>query len=174
MRFAVPQLHLHRAIFKNCQWGNSLVVQWLRLGIFTAEVWSCPGTNNIPQASWCDQKFFLIKMTFCCCSVTQSCPTLCNPMDSSMPGFPVLHHLPELAQTHVHWVSNEIHWTISSSVIPFSSCLQIFPSLWVFSYESAFLIRWPKYLSFSFSISPSNEYSGLISFRTYWFDLLAV
>ena len=55
---------------------------------------------------------------FCCCSVTQSCPTLCNPMDSSMPGFPVLDHLPELAQTHVHWVGNEIHWTISSPSPP--------------------------------------------------------
>ena len=172
MRFAVHQLPLHRAAFKNCQWGNSLAVQWLGLDTFTAEVWAGPGTN-IPQASWCDQKKFLIKIMFCCCSVTQSCPTLCNPMDTSMSGFPVLHRLPELAQTHVRWVGNEIRWTISSSVDPFS-CLQIFPSLWVFSYESALWIRWPKYLSFSFSISPSNEYSGLISFRTDWFDLLAV
>ena len=64
------------------------------------------------------------------------------------------------------------HPTISSSVIPFSSCLQSFPMSG--SYESALLIRWPKYWSFSFSISPSNEYSGLISFRTDQFDLLAV
>ena len=62
----------------------------------------------------------------CCCSVVQSCPTLCNPMDCSMPGFPVLHHLPEFAQTHVHRVS-WCHPTISSSVVPFSSCLQSFP-----------------------------------------------
>ena len=64
------------------------------------------------------------------------------------------------------------HPTISSSVIPFSSCLQSFPMSG--SYESALLIRWPKYWSFSFSISPSNEYSGLFSFRTDQFDLLAV
>ena len=58
-------------------------------------------------------------------SVTQSCPTLCYPMDCSMPGFPVHHQLPEVAQTHVHWVS---HPTISSSVVPFSFCLQFFPA----------------------------------------------
>ena len=65
------------------------------------------------------------------------------------------------------------HPTISSSVVPFSSCLQIFPSIKVFSNESILCIRWPKYWSFSFSISPSNEYSGLISFRMDWLDLLA-
>ena len=63
--------------------------------------------------------------------------------------------------------------TLSSSVIPFSSCSQSFPAS-VFSNESALHIRWPKYWSFSFSISPSNEYSGLISFGIHWFDLLAV
>ena len=66
------------------------------------------------------------------------------------------------------------HPTISSSVIPFSSCLQFFSSIRVFSNESILRIRWPKYWSFSFSISPSNEYSGLISFRINWLDLLAV
>ena len=66
------------------------------------------------------------------------------------------------------------HPTISSSVIPFSSCLQSFPSSRVFSNQSVLRIRWPKYWSFNFSISPSNEYSGPISFRTDWFDLLEV
>ena len=66
------------------------------------------------------------------------------------------------------------HPTISSSAIPFSSCLQSFPASGSFSNESVLRIRWPKYLSFSFSISPSNEYSGLIFFRIDWFDLLAV
>ena len=61
----------------------------------------------------------------CCCSVAQSCPTLCDPMDCSTPGFPVLHHLPELAQTHVHWVGDAIQPSLSSSLIPFS-CLQSF------------------------------------------------
>ena len=63
----------------------------------------------------------------CCCSVAQSCPTLCDPMGCSMPGFPVLHHLPELAQTQVHWISDPIP-TILFSVIPFSSCIQSFPA----------------------------------------------
>ena len=64
---------------------------------------------------------------FCCFSVTQLCLTLCNPMDCSTPGFPVLHHLPELAQIYVHWV-DDINPIISFSVIPFSSCLQSFPA----------------------------------------------
>ena len=64
--------------------------------------------------------------------------------------------------------------TISSSVVPFSSCLQSFPSIRDFSNESALHIRWPKYWSFSFNVSPSNEYSGLISFRMDWLDLLAI
>ena len=98
---------------------------------------------------------------------TQSCLTLCDPMDCSTPGFPILHHLPKFVQTHVHWVSDAIQ--PSRPVIPFSSC---FPSIGVFSNESALPNRWPKYWSFSFS--PSNEYSGLISFRMDWFDLLAV
>ena len=70
-------------------------------------------------------------------------------------------------------LSRRCHPTISSSVIPFSSCLQ-FPCIRVFSNESALRIRWPKYWSFSFNISPSNEYPGLISFRMDWLDLLAV
>ena len=71
-------------------------------------------------------------------------------------------------------LSQWCHPTISSSVVPFSSCLPIFPSIRVFSSESALHMRWPKYWSFSFNISPSNEHSGLISFRMDWLDLLAV
>ena len=109
----------------------------------------------------------------CCCSVAQSCPTLYDPMDCSTPGFPVLHHLPELAQTHAYWVSDAIQ--PSHLLSPLLLLLpSIYPSIRVFSNESALHIRWPKYWSFSFSISPSNEYSGLISFRIDWFDLLAV
>ena len=105
-------------------------------------------------------------------SVTQSCLTLCEPMDYSMPGFPVHHQLPELTQTHVHWVSDYIQSShpLSSPSPPAS----IFLNIRVFWNESALCIRWPKYWSFSFSISPSNEYSGLISFRIHWLDLLAV
>ena len=105
-------------------------------------------------------------------SVTQLCPTLCDPMDCSTPGFPVHLQFPELTQNHVHQIvipSN--HRILCGPLLLLSS---IFASTRVFSNESALCIRWPKYWSFSFSISPSNEYSGLISFRSDWFHLLAV
>ena len=107
-------------------------------------------------------------------SSAQSCPTLCDPMDCSMPGLPVHHQLPESTQTHVNWVGDAIQPShpLSSShlLLPPS----IFPSIRVLSNNPVLRIRWPKYWSFSFSISPSNEYSGLISFRMDWLDLLAV
>ena len=93
-----------------------------------------------------------------------------------MPGFPIRHQLLELAETHVHQVSDAIqpsHPTISSCR-PLRLLLSIVPTIRVFSKESVLHIRWPKYWSSSFSISPSNEYSGLISFRIDWFDLLTV
>ena len=105
-------------------------------------------------------------------SVAQSCLTLCDPMDCSMPGFLVHHQLPELVQTHVHHIGDAIqrsHLLSSPFLLP-----SIFPSIGVFSDESVLCIRWPKYWNFSFNISPSNEYSGLISFRMDWMDLLAV
>ena len=94
-------------------------------------------------------------------------------MNCSMPGLPVHHQLLEFTQTHVHWVSD----AIQPSLILCRSLLllpSIFPSIRVFSNESALHIRWPKYWSFSFNISPSNELPGLISFRMDWLDLLAV
>ena len=93
-------------------------------------------------------------------------------MDCSMPGFPVHHQLPELTQTHVHQVGDAIQPSHPlSSPSPLSS---IFPSIRVFSNESVLCIKWPQYWSFSFSISPSSKYSGLIPFRMDCFDLLAV
>ena len=96
-------------------------------------------------------------------------------MDCSTPGFPVHLQLPELTQTHVHQVSDAIQPShpLSSPSPPASGPL-IFPSIRVFSNESILHITWPKYWSFRFSISPSNEYSGLISFRMDWLDLLSV
>ena len=97
---------------------------------------------------------------------------LCDPMDCSTPGLPVHHQHPELTQTHVHWVGDAIqppHPLSYPSPLP-----SIFPSIKVFSNESVLHIRGPKYWSFSFSLSPSNEYSGLISFRMDWLNLLAV
>ena len=92
-------------------------------------------------------------------------------MDCSMPGLPVHHQLPEFTQTHVHWVGDAIQ--PSHPLLPLLLLSSIFPSIRIFSNEMALPIRWPKYWSLSFSISPSNEYSGLISFRIDWFDLLA-
>ena len=90
-------------------------------------------------------------------------------MDCSTPGFPVHHHLPELAQTHVfESVMPSSHLILC---LPLLLLPSIFPSIRVFPNESALCIRWPKYWSFSFSISLSNEYSGLISLRIDWFDL---
>ena len=105
----------------------------------------------------------------CCCSVTQSCLILCNLMDCSMPGFPVLHHLLELAQTHVLWVGMPSNHLILCS--PHLLLPSMFPSIKVFSNELARCIRWPKYWNFSFSNRSSNEYSRLIYFRIDRFDL---
>ena len=107
---------------------------------------------------------------FCCCSVAQSWLTLCSPMNCSTPGFLVHHQLPELTQTHVHWVSDAIqpsHPLSSPSPPTFNLSQHQCLFQWVSSY-----IMWPKY--WSFSISPSNEYSGLISFRMDLLDLLEV
>ena len=105
-------------------------------------------------------------------SVTQSCPILCDLMDCSMPGFPIHHQLLKFTQTHVHRVSDAIQPSnpLSSPSLP----PPIPPSIRVFSNESTLCMRWPKYWSFSFSISPSNVHPGLISFRIDWLDLLAV
>ena len=109
----------------------------------------------------------------CCCSLGQLCPTLCDTMDCSTPDFPVLHLL-ELAQTHVHWVGEAIQ--PSSPLLSPSPPVLHLSQLQGLSNESALCIRWPKYWSFSFSISPcpSDEYLGLISFRIDWLNLLAV
>ena len=104
-------------------------------------------------------------------SVAQSCPTLCDPMNRSTPGLPVHHQLPEFTQTHVQSVmpsSQLILWH------PLLLLPPIPPSIRVFSNESTLRMRWPKYWSFRFSIIPSKEIPGLISFRMDWLDLLAV
>ena len=99
-------------------------------------------------------------------SVAQSCPTLCDPMNRSTPGLPVHHQLPEFTQTHVH------HLVMPSSHLilccPLLLLPPIPPSIRVFSNESTLRMRWLKYWSFSFSIIPSKEHPGLISFRMDW------
>ena len=103
-------------------------------------------------------------------SIIQSRPTLCEPMNYSMPDLPVHHQLPEFTQTHIHGISETIQPShpLSSPSPPRS----VFPRIKVFSNGLVLHIRWPKYWSFSFSINPSNEYSRLISFRMDWLDLL--
>ena len=105
-------------------------------------------------------------------SVTQSCPTLCNPMNSSTPGLPVHHHLPEFTQTHVHWVGDAP--AISSSVVPFSSCPQSLPASG--SFPMCQLFAWGSQSTgvSALASSPSKEIPGLISFRMHWLDLLAI
>ena len=105
-------------------------------------------------------------------SVTQSCPTLCDPMNRSMPGLPVHHQLPEFTQTHaIELVMPSSHRILCR---PLLLLPPIPPSIRVFSNESTLHMKWPKYWSFSFSISPSNEHPGLISFKMNWLYLLAV
>ena len=105
-------------------------------------------------------------------SVAQSCPILFDPMKCSARGLPVHHQLPEFTQTHIHWVSDAIqpsHPLLS----PSPPALNLSQHQGLFKWVTL-CIRWPKYWSFSFSISPSNEYSGRISFRMDWLNLLAV
>ena len=115
-------------------------------------------------------------LVYCCCSVIKSCPTLCNPMAYSTPGFSVLHYLLEFAQTHSCPLSQSMPSNHLIFCHPLLLLPSISPSIRVFSNESALHIRWSKYwnFSFSFSISLSSEYSGLNSFNIDWFDLLAV
>ena len=102
-------------------------------------------------------------------SVAQSCPTLCHPMDCSMLAITDSLSLPKLMSIKSAMPSNHL-----ILCCPLLLLLSIFPSIRIFSNESVLHNRWPKYCSFSFSISPSNKYSGLISFKINWFDLLAV
>ena len=109
---------------------------------------------------------FHSKNTGCCFTVAKLCLTLCNPMNCSTPGFPVLHHLPLFKLMSIESVC---HPTISSSVTPISTCPQSFPASGSFPMNRFFTLGGPKY--WGFSNSPSNEYSGLVSFRSDWFDL---
>ena len=105
--------------------------------------------------------FYKLIICCSCCSVAKSCLTLCDPMNCSTPGFPVLHYLQEFAQTHVYWVCDAIQ--PSHPLSPPLPALNLSQHQ-VFFCESALRIRWPKYWSFSFTISPSSEFQG-------WFPL---
>ena len=109
----------------------------------------------------------------CCCSVAKSCLTFCDPMDCSTPGFPVLHHLPEPAQTHVHWVSDAI-WLSHPLSPPSSPAFNLSQHHWSFPVSQLIASSGRSIGASASALSPSHEYSGLISFRIDWFDLLAV
>ena len=146
--------------------GKCLKVPWLLWRYHPPSTSVCSLTWKLPEPD--HFKNFLVQ----CKSLSHV--RLCNPMDCSTPGFPVHHQLPELAQAHVHRAGDAIQHLILCH--PLLLLPSITPSIRVFSNESVLCIRWPKYWSFSFSISisPSNEYSGLISFTIDWLDLLAV
>ena len=114
---------------------------------------------------------FVFHHRCCCFSDPKSCPTLCDPMQCSTPGLPVLHYLLELTQTHLHWVGDAIQ--PSHSLLPSSPALYISQHQGLSQRVSSSLYV-AKYWRFSFSLSLCSEYSGLISFRIDWFDLLAV
>ena len=128
----------------------------------------CLGQFHYPKHS--TNTLYLQKFQFS--SVAQSCPTLWDPMDYSIPGLPVHHQLPELPQTPVHWTGDTIQPSHPPSS-PFLPAFSLSQYQGLFN-ESVLCDRWPKYWSFSFNISHPNEYSGLISFRMTWFDLLVV
>ena len=117
-------------------------------------------------------KYRLISIKLVFSSVAQLCLTLCDPINRSMPGLHVHHQLPEFTQTHVHRLSDAIQ--PSHPVSSPSPPAPIPPSIRIFSNESTLHMRWPKYWSFSFSVIPSKEIPGLISFRMDWLDLLAI
>ena len=116
-------------------------------------------------------RFIYFSLNSTLSSVGQSRPTLCNSKDCSMPGFPVYHQLPDFKFMSAELVMPSNYLILCHPLLFLPS---IFPSIRVFSNESVLPIRWPKYWSFGFSISPSNEYTGLISFRMDWLDLLPV
>ena len=122
-------------------------------------------TQHPPQQIF----MYTLKLFCCCCSVTQSCPNLCNPVKCRMPGFTISQSLLKVLSIELMMSSNDL-----ILFHPLLFLLLIFPNIRVFCNESVLHIKWPKYWSFGFSNSPSSEYSGLISFSIDWFDLLAV
>ena len=151
---------------------SNLKWSWLLLEVTATLSHACnwKSCQSSPKLKATSSTGWINKWWWCCFSVAVSCPTLCDPMDCSTPGSSVLHHLPEFAQTYIHWVSDVIQ--SPHPLCPLFLLPSVFPSVRVFSSESALCIRGPTQCSFS--ISPSNGCSGLVSFQIDWFALLAV
>ena len=153
---------------------SALCIRWSKYWSFSSR--SSPSNEYLGLIDWFDllvvQRALESSPSIQFSSVTRSCPTLCDPMDCNMPGFHVHHQfwsLLKLMSIKSVMQSNQFILCHPLLLLP-----SIFPSIRVFSDESALCIRWPKYWTFSFNISPSNEHPGLISFRMDWLDLLAV
>ena len=131
----------------------------LRNDSFTEAILRCSGMETIGTENWLNPLVEQSLLLFSHSVMTNSL----QPNGLQHTRLRVLHHLPELAQTHVHWVNDAIQ--LSRPLLPLLFLPSIFPSIRVFYNESTLHIKWPKYWSFSFSISPFNKYSGLISFR---------
>ena len=162
-------------------WSPSEWIGWISLQ--SKGLWRVFSNTTIQNQFFWHSAFFIVQLshpymvtgkaialTAAAAKSLQSCLTLCRPMDWSTPGFPVLHYFLEFSQTHVHWVGDSIQ-TSHPLLSPSPPALNLSQHQGLFSNESALPIRKPKYWSFSFSISPSNEYSELISFRMDWLDL---
>ena len=147
---------------------HSSVLAWRIPGMEEPRGLQSMGSHRV-RHDWSD---LAAATTYCCYSGTQSCPTLCDPMDCSMPGLPVPHHLSEFAQGHVHCIGDAIQ--PSHLLIPSSPSALNLSQHWGLFNELAVRIRWLQYWSFSFNIGPSNNYSGFVSLKIDWFNLPAV
>ena len=161
MAWSLPAVFVHQIL-------QARRLEWVAIPFFRI---SSQSQESNPGLLDCRQVF---SQLFVVMGVDQSLSHiwLCNPMNCNKPGFAVLHYLPEFAQTQVHWASIQSNHLILCH--PLLLPCSVFPSIRVFSNESVLCIRWPKYWSFSFNISPSNEYSGLISIRIGYFHITAL
>ena len=133
---------------------------------------SSPGGCHFDTKIWPHPTAYRLQCWDCCCSVAKSCPTLCNPWTAAcQASLSITNSWSLLKLMSIESVMPSNHLNLCH---PLFLLFSIFPCIGIFSNESVLHIRWPKYWSFSFNISPSNEYSGLISFRIEWFDLLDI
>ena len=164
-----------KSCWQEANWENSSNVSMWLLSVMKSKGWYRQQKQknkgwNVSTKETSDLLFCTYSVQFS--SVTQSCLTLCDPMNCSKPGLPVHHQRPEfLKLMSIKMILPSSHLILCRPLLLLPS---IFPSIRVFSNESTLRIRWPKHWSFSFSISPSNEHPGQISFRMDWLDTLAV